>query len=172
MTVSRTELIGIVAILLYIVFFSHSPPYALRSALGNVYVAGTIFAALTYVTLCINQSIGVLMIVAFILTMTRVTEQFTEGMTAAEQEAAAKERIAQEIDKMETTTEAQREAKRNRILANTPPTNTPTPLPPPMPSGTPVTAGATTAAAPAQAMPPVVAAPATVAIFLPLPPPT
>ena len=163
MTVSRTELIGIVAILLYIVFFSHSPPYALRSALGNVYVAGTIFAALTYVTLCINQSIGVLMIVAFILTMTRVTEQFTEGMTAAEQEAAAKERIAQEIDKMETTTEAQREAKRNRILANTPPTNTPTPLPPPMPSGTPVTAGATTAAAPAQAMPPVVAAPATVA---------
>lgn len=173
MTVSRTELIGIVAILLYIVFFSHSPPYALRSALGNVYVAGTIFAALTYVTLCINQSIGVLMIVAFILTMTRVTEQFTEGMTAAEQEAAAKEwalemaaakeRIAQEIDKMETTTEAQREAKRNRILANTPPTNTPTPLPPPMPSGTPVTAGATTSAAPAQAMPPVVAAPATVA---------
>lgn len=164
MTVSRTELIGIVAILLYIVFFSHSPPYALRSALGNVYVAGTIFAALTYVTLCINQSIGVLMIVAFILTMTRVTEHLDAGVTPP---------VTPPPDTL-------------------PPTNIPVPLAPPAlststagsssigttmdsqgnivnangtiaqaagtPTSTGVTAGATTAAAPAQAPPPVATA--------------
>lgn len=147
MTVSRTELIGIVAILLYIVFFSHSPPYALRSALGNVYVAGTIFAALTYVTLRINQSIGVLLIIAFILTMTRVTEHLDAGATPPATPPPPPPFRA-------PTTGTTMDAQGNIVNADGTISQA---------AGTGVTAGATTAAAPAQAMPPVVAAPATVA---------
>lgn len=68
------------------VFFSHSPPYMLRNALGNVFVAGTIFAVLTYVTLYQNQTIGVMLILAFLITMTQVTEHLTgDGRPPAQQ---------------------------------------------------------------------------------------
>jgi hypothetical protein len=77
MKISQVELFSVVAILLYMVFFSHSPPYMLRNALGNVFVAGSIFAVLTYITLCHNQTIGVMLILAFLVTMTGVTEHLT-----------------------------------------------------------------------------------------------
>lgn len=83
MKVSQAELFGAVAILLYIVFFAHSPPTAVRSALGNVYVAGTVFAVLAYITLWHNRTIGVLLTLAFLLTMTRVTEHLDAETPAA-----------------------------------------------------------------------------------------
>jgi hypothetical protein len=108
MKVSQTELFAVIAILLYVVFFSHSPPYILRSMLGNVWVAGGVFALLAYITLWQNRTIGVLLILAFLLTMTRVTEHLDAGA------------------KPPSTPDK----------PPTPPTNTPPPPPPPASSTT------------------------------------
>ena len=94
------------------VFFSHSPPYMLRNALGNVFVAGTIFAVLTYVTLYQNQTIGVMLILAFLITMTQVTEHLTGDGTPPAQQG--------------TTPPAQQ--------GSTPPAPTNIPVPPPPPA--------------------------------------
>ena len=105
MKVSQKELFGAAAILLYIVFFSHSPPALLRSLLSNTVVSVLVLAVLSYVTLYQSRTIGVLAILAFLLTMTRVTEHLDASVKPpAEPEAP------------------------------TPPTNTPPPPPPPAPS--------------------------------------
>ena len=90
MKISQIELFSVVAIILYIVFFAHSPPYMLRHALGNVFVAGTVFAVLTYITLYHNQTIGVMLILAFLMTMTQVTEHLTgDGPSSTQQDGAS-----------------------------------------------------------------------------------
>jgi hypothetical protein len=99
------------------VFFSHSPPYMLRNALGNVFVAGTIFAVLTYVTLYQNQTIGVMLILAFLITMTQVTEHLTGDGTPPAQQGSTPP------TQQGTTPPA--------------PTNIPVPPPPPASSSTP-----------------------------------
>ena len=175
MKISQIELFSVVAIILYIVFFAHSPPYMLRNALGNVFVAGTVFAVLTYITLYHNQTIGVMLILAFLMTMTQVTEHLTgDGPSSTQQGGAS--------------------GRRPREPASPPPapTNIPTPPAPPasstsntasmpptgttmdqsgnivdstgkviQPAGSAVTATATTAAAPAQSTTTPVAAAAT-----------
>lgn len=83
MKVSNPELFGVVAIVLYIVFFSHSPPVALRTALGNTYVAVALLAALSYITFYKSLTLGVLLILAFLLTMTRVTEHLDASATSS-----------------------------------------------------------------------------------------
>lgn len=77
MKVSQPELLSSAAVVLYIALFSHSPPKALRSALGNVFIASVVFVAIAYVTLWRSRTVGVLLILAFLLTMTRVTEHLT-----------------------------------------------------------------------------------------------
>jgi len=77
MKVSQIELFGVVTILLYVAFFSHSPPEIVHSALQNVYVSVALLAGLTYVTLYHNRTIGVLLIVALLLTMTQGIEHLT-----------------------------------------------------------------------------------------------
>jgi len=79
MKVSNPELVGVVVILLYIAFVSHSPPKHLSVMLENVYVSVAVFAGIAYVTLYESRSVGVLLILAFILTMTRVTEHLAIG---------------------------------------------------------------------------------------------
>ena len=120
MKISQIELVSVVAIILYMVFFSHSPPYMLRNALGNVFVAGTIIAVLTYVTLYQNQTIGVMLILAFLITMTQVTEHLTGDGTPPAQQGATS-------------------GSRPREPAAEPPapTNIPVPPPPPASSSTP-----------------------------------
>jgi len=150
MKTSQTELYSVVAILLYIVFLSHSPPRPLRDLLSNVYIASIVCATFAYITLWQNRTIGVLLILAFILTMTRVTEHLDVPVKPTEPEATPP--VA-------------------------PPTNTPPPPPPPQPSTkptvdaesvpgmqastpvvpvdtTPVTVSATTSPSPAQPPPP------------------
>lgn len=117
MKISQIELVSVVAIILYMVFFSHSPPYMLRNALGNVFVAGTIFAVLTYVTLYQNQTIGVMLILAFLITMTQVTEHLTGDGTPPAQQGSTPP------TQQGTTPPA--------------PTNIPVPPPPPASSSTP-----------------------------------
>lgn len=146
----KTELYAAVAVLLYIVFLSHSPPRVLRDLLSNEYIAFVVFALCAYVTLWRSRTIGVLLILAFILTMTRVTEH---------------------LDVPPPTPDKPTETP------PTPPTNTPPPPPPPVPSTsptidsstapgmaastptTPVTASATSAPSPAQPPPPIAAPP-------------
>jgi hypothetical protein len=77
MKVSQPELFGSVAIVLYIVLFAHSPPTALRRALSNVLIASVVFAGIAYITLWKSRTIGVLLTLAFLITMTRVTEHLT-----------------------------------------------------------------------------------------------
>lgn len=150
----KTELYSAVAVLLYIVFLSHSPPRVLRDLLSNEYIAFVVFAACAYVTLWRSRTVGVLLILAFILTMTRVTEHLDVPPATP--------------DTPPTETPP------------TPPTNTPPPPPPPAPSTTPtvdasttpgmtastpptpttpVTVSATTAPSPAQPPPPIAAPP-------------
>ena len=105
MKVSQKELFGAAAIVLYIVFFSHSPPALLRNLLSNTVVSVVVLAVLSYVTLYRSRTIGILAILAFLLTMTRVTEHL---------DASVKPPADPE--------------------GPTPPTNTPPPPPPPAPS--------------------------------------
>lgn len=114
MKVSQPELLGSAAIVLYIALFSHSPPTALRSALGNVLVASVVFVGIAYITLWRSRTIGVLLILAFLLTMTRVTEHLTGSATSSSVGGGA------------NTTSGP---------SSTPPTNTPGTPPPPAPSG-------------------------------------
>ena len=79
MKVSQSELFGVVAILLYIAFFSHSPPQIIASALGNVYVSVALLAGLTYLTLYESRSIGALLIIALLLTMTGGIEHLSNA---------------------------------------------------------------------------------------------
>ena len=83
MKVSQPELLGSAAIVLYIVLFSHSPPTALRSALSNVFIAAGVFAAIAYITLWKSRTLGVLLVLAFLLTMTRVTEHMDASATSS-----------------------------------------------------------------------------------------
>jgi hypothetical protein len=105
MKVSQIELFGAAAILLYIVFFSHSPPAALRSLLSNTVVSVLVLAVLAYVTMCQSRTIGVLAILAFLLTMTRVTEHLESAPATSSSGTPA---------------------------GPSPPTNTPPPPPPPV----------------------------------------
>lgn len=116
MSLSQTEIISVVAVLLYIMFFSHSPPTLVRSLLSNAYIAAGILAGIVYLTLWKNRTLGVLLILAFLLTMTRVTEHLDTGATPPPTEKPK-----------ETTP--------------TSPTNTPPPPPPPASSTSPTVDG-------------------------------
>jgi hypothetical protein len=142
----KTELYLAVAVLLYIVFLSHSPPRVLRDLLSNEYIAFVVFVLCAYVTLWRSRTVGVLLILAFILTMTRVTEHL-------------------DVPPPDT----------DKPVEPSPP-NTPPPPSPPVPSTTPtidtktvprmstssttpVTVSATTAPSPAQPPPPITTTP-------------
>jgi hypothetical protein len=179
MKISQVELFSVVAIILYIVFFAHSPPYMLRNALGNVFIAGSIFALLTYVTLYQNQTIGVMLILAFLMTMTQVTEHLTEQETSEIQtqitDTRAQILAAQSstaADKQQRIDALNVQLQRLQGRLNTPPaqqgstppaqqgspppapTNIPVPPPPPTATGNPPAQTTTTppAAAPAPVM--------------------
>lgn len=154
MKISQIELFSVVAIILYMVFFSHSPPYMLRNALGNVFVAGSIFAVLTYVTLYQNQTIGVMLILAFLITMTQVTEHLTQQETSEIQTQITDTRAQISAAQSSTATDKQQridalnvQLQRLEGRLNTPPaqqgttppapTNIPVPPPPPASSSTP-----------------------------------
>jgi hypothetical protein len=85
----KVELFIAVAVVLYIVFFAHSPPFWIRQALSNVWLAGGVFVALAYLTLKHSQSLGILLLLAFLLTMTHVTEhlEVEEPVVPPEMEA-------------------------------------------------------------------------------------
>ena len=162
MKVSQPELLGSVAIVLYIVLFAHSPPTALRRALSNVAIASGVFVAIAYITLWRSRTLGVLLTLAFLLTMTRVTEHLDASATSSSPDG----------DKNTTSGEGSSGGSKPDV-----PTNTPGSPPPPSsgatgpnvsgdnvgatgasgasgPSDTTVSADAKSSAAPAQTPPP------------------
>ena len=150
MKVSQTELFGSVAILLYIVFFSHSPPAVLRSALSNTIVAALVVAVIGYVTLYQSRTIGVLLVIAFVLTMTKVTEHMEASTTP--ESTSTPPQIP--IPPSPTNTPVPPAPPASTSDNTTPATATPT-LPPVNSTPPPeITAAATTSPAPAKEPPP------------------
>lgn len=78
----KVELLVSVGVLLYIVFFSHSPPYVIRLFLAKPVVSASVLAGIAYLTLRHNRTIGVLLLLAFLITMTRITEHYEEETPA------------------------------------------------------------------------------------------
>jgi len=150
MKVSNPELVGVVVILLYIAFVSHSPPKHLSVMLENVYVDAAVFAGIAYVTLYESRSVGVLLILAFILTMTRVTEHLAQPPTTVPTTPAATTPPSTTNSVAKNTPAP---AQSNVPIVTTPKTPTAPAVPPPA-TTTPAPAAAktTTPAAPVKTM--------------------
>lgn len=74
MRLRRFELLGATVVLLYIVFFSLNPPAVVRSVLSTSVGLAAVFGAALYTTLYVSKAVGGLAILAFLLSMTKVTE--------------------------------------------------------------------------------------------------
>lgn len=75
---NRTELFISVAIVLYIVFFAWSPPALVRGLLSSTLGMMAAFGGVIYVTLYKSRAIGALLLLAFVMSMTSVTEHLTQ----------------------------------------------------------------------------------------------
>jgi hypothetical protein len=88
MRLRQNEILAATAVAMYIVFFSTSPPDVIRMVLANPVGMVAVFGAALYVTLKWSKVVGGLLIVAFVLSMTRVTEHMTPAseLAAAQRE--------------------------------------------------------------------------------------
>jgi hypothetical protein len=68
---------GSLAIGLYIIFFASNPPYLVRMALANPVLLALIVFGCAYVTMYISNPVGILMLLAVLISMTSVTEYLT-----------------------------------------------------------------------------------------------
>ena len=81
MRLSQPELLGSAAVLVYIVFFSLNPPVAIRSALSTPTGLAVAFGGSLLVMLYQSKIVGGLLILALLLTMTKVTEHLDNPVT-------------------------------------------------------------------------------------------
>jgi len=81
MRLSQTELLGSAAVLVYIVFFALHPPLAIRDALSSPVGLAVAFGGSLLVMLYQSKIVGGLLILALLLTMTKVTEHLTTQET-------------------------------------------------------------------------------------------
>ena len=79
MQLRQNELLGATAVGMYIVFFALSPPDVVRKLLANPFGMAAVFAGSVYVALYQSKLVGGLLIAAFVISMTRVTEHLTVG---------------------------------------------------------------------------------------------
>jgi hypothetical protein len=82
MRLSQTELLGSAAVLVYIVFFALHPPLAIRDALSSPVGLAVAFGGSLLVMLYQSKIVGGLLILALLLTMTKVTEHLTTQETS------------------------------------------------------------------------------------------
>ena len=68
---------GSLAIGLYIIFFASNPPDLVRMALANPVLLALIVFGCAYVTMYISNPVGILMLLAVLISMTSVTEYLT-----------------------------------------------------------------------------------------------
>lgn len=83
MRLRRYELLGATVVLLYIVFFSLNPPAVVRSVLSTSVGMAAVFGAALYATLYVSKAVGGLAILAFLLSMTKVTEHLDNPIPPA-----------------------------------------------------------------------------------------
>ena len=79
MRVRENEILAATAVAMYIVFFAMYPPEWVRNVLANPLGMAALFGGSVYVALYKSKLVGGLLIVAFVLSMTRVTEHLTVG---------------------------------------------------------------------------------------------
>ena len=79
MRLRENEILAATAVGMYIVFFALNPPDWVRSVLANPVGMAALFGGSAYVALYSSKLVGGLLIVAFVLSMTRVTEHLTVG---------------------------------------------------------------------------------------------
>jgi hypothetical protein len=82
MRLSQTELLGSAAVLVYIVFFALHPPLAIRDALSSPVGLAVAFGGSLLVMLYQSKIVGGLLILALLLSMTKVTEHLTTQETS------------------------------------------------------------------------------------------
>jgi hypothetical protein len=81
MKLSRTELIGVFAVGVYLLFFAVNPPAPIRMLLSNTVLLALTVGGAVYVTMYLSKAVGILLILAVLLSMTSVTEHLTAGCT-------------------------------------------------------------------------------------------
>jgi hypothetical protein len=79
MKLSRTELIGVFAVGVYLLFFAVNPPAPIRMLLSNTVLLALTVGGAVYVTMYSSKAVGILLILAVLLSMTSVTEHLTAG---------------------------------------------------------------------------------------------
>ena len=85
---NRRELAASVAVVLYIVFFSMPPPAIVTSVLSNIVGIVAAFVGAAYVTLYQSKIVGGLLLLAIVLSVSRVgREGLTSGCTVAKTQA-------------------------------------------------------------------------------------
>lgn len=77
MKLDRAELIGALVVGVYILFFAVNPPVQVRTALENPFILGSIVGLSIYVTMNSSKTVGMLLLLAVLISMTSVTEHLT-----------------------------------------------------------------------------------------------
>jgi hypothetical protein len=77
MRLRENEILAATAVAMYIVFFALHPPDWVRTVLANPVGMAALFGGSVYVALYLSKLVGGLLIVAFVLSMTRVTEHLS-----------------------------------------------------------------------------------------------
>jgi hypothetical protein len=85
METDSIELSGSLAIGLYIIFFASNPPDLLRMALANPVLLALVVSGCAYVTMYVSNSVGILLMLAVLISMTSVTEYLTTTTSDGEQ---------------------------------------------------------------------------------------
>jgi hypothetical protein len=88
MRISQEELILVGLVIVYIAFFSHPPPLFVKKVLDNPVGKAIAMLGVLYVTVYNSLIVGVFLAVAFVLTVTSVTEYLDE----TEQKPATEEK--------------------------------------------------------------------------------
>ena len=172
MKLSQSELLGSAAVLIYIVFFSLRPPVVIQSALSSPVGLALVFGGSLLTMLYHSKIVGGLLILALLLSMTKVTEHLTQqeekeladaSATVTELQGMGLKPDSNDALKNALATQTRLTAAKTAAPVTPPPTTPPPPAPsaqaaaasPPIPQPTgPAMAAPPTTPPPTSALPP------------------
>ena len=106
MKLSRIELIGAFVVGLYILFFAVNPPAPIRALLSHPVPLALVLGGAVYVTMYSSKAVGILLILAILLSMTSVTEHLTNGCTTPSPQQGF-DRVGNDIETIDNIQSAQ-----------------------------------------------------------------
>jgi hypothetical protein len=106
MKLSRTELIGAFVVGLYLLFFAVNPPVPIRALLSHPVPLALVLGGAVYVTMYSSKAVGILLILAILLSMTSVTEHLTAGCTTPSPQQGF-DRVGSDIETIDNIQSAQ-----------------------------------------------------------------